>query len=530
MNADDLRALDHRGRAAGADLHQAASSRPLPTFTPDAVVAPAPVPLRPHRTGRRLLSAAAVVLALAAVATVVATQGDEDDGTADEVVADQLRGWELGAPPAGLALAGAGEDVRDGAPAVSGTLSAYGPSPDDPQVGVSAMDGWSLNDMGATAKRFTVDGVEVADLAGFGLAPVALVIDDPDSPGDGIVAISATLDREELARLAMATTVTGGVARIDDAALADGWRLLTEDPSGPFLANSTAVARGGMADARSVAYLEVDADEGFPRSMTITSRGGDEDQLQLVRLTADEVEEVEVGGVPALLTTQQLRGEGIDDRVQRAIAWQPRPGELVQITALDVEEQVLLDAAASARPIPEAAWADLVRQTTLGLLGQGGGPVIAEDTLDDGTPFALRFDPDGQTLKLNVAVDDDGEGSSGSATASTDMTEASDGARWLASATTDVAGRTFDAGLVSADVAFVSIRRGDQELVRLDARTLALDELATEALGEQLSASRWYVLERPDGADRAVLIRSDGTEALSVDLAGPMVAETRPGG
>jgi hypothetical protein len=357
-----------------------------------------------------------------------------------------------------------------------------------------------------------------------------VVIDDPSSPGDGIVAISATLDREELARLATATTVTDGVARIDDVALADGWRLLAEDPSGPMLASGTAVARSGLADARSVAYLETNVDEGFVRSLTVTSRGGDDDLLQLVRLIADDVQEVDLGGTPALLATQQLRGEGMDDRVLRSLTWQPRPGELVQITAFDVDEQLLLDAAASARPIPEAEWAELVRQTKLGLLGQGGGTVIADGNLADGTPFSLRFDAEGQTLDLNVAIDDDGAGSSGSATASTDMAGQPEGTRWYASATSDIGGRTFDAGLVSADVAFVSVRRDGVELVRLDARALELDAQATEEVGELLGTSRWYAFERPEGAVELVLIRTDGSEGPSMGLDGSMVTETAPDG
>jgi hypothetical protein len=94
----------------------------------------------------------------------------------------------------------------------------------------------------------------------------------------------------------------------------------------------------------------------------------------------------------------------------------------------------------------------------------------------------------------------------------------------------DVAGRTFDAGLVSDDVAFVSVRRGGEELARLDAQVLELDEQATVELDGVLGASRWYAFERPEGADNVVLIRADGTEGPSVNLDGPMRTESGPDG
>jgi hypothetical protein len=530
MNADDLHDLDRRGHAAAEDLHQVARTRPQPPFDPAASVAPAPVPLRP-RTARRVLAVAAAVLALAAGAAVLSTQGD-DDGTADEVVTDQLRGWELGTVPDGLELAGAIEGQREPGATGAGTLTAYGPAPEDPRVGVAAAEDWSLAELGASAEPFTVDGVTAADLGDFGLAPVAVVVDDPDAPGDGILAVSATLDREQLARLATATTVTDGVARIDEAALEDGWQSLTADPSGAFLLSATAIVRGAEIDARSVAYLEADPAGPAARSLTVTARPGVEDQLQLVRLTADEVEEVDLDGVPALLATQRLRGAGLEGRALRSITWQARPGELVQVASFDVEASDLLAAAASAQPLSEAAWADLVRRSDLGLLDTSGGPVIAQGTLDDGTPFALRYNPTSQSLDLNVAVDDDGAGSSGSATASgaDEPGGSAPATRWIASSSVDVAGRTFDAGLVTDDVAFVSVRRDGVELVRIEAREPELDEQASAEVGDQLGATRWYAFERPEGAVELVLIRTDGSEGPAMVLDGPMVTETGPDG
>jgi hypothetical protein len=376
--------------------------------------------------------------------------------------------------------------------------------------------------------------VDAADLEGFGLAPAAVVVDDPSSPGDGIVAVSATLDREQLARLAAATSVSDGVARIDEDALEDGWQSLTADPAGAFLASATAIVRGAEVDARSVTYLEAetDAEAPAPRSITVTARPGATDQLHLVRLTADEVEEVEVGGTPALLATQHLQLEGTADQALRSVSWQARPGELVQVASFGVDAEDLLAAAATAAPMPEAEWADLVRRSDLGLLDTSSGPVIAQGTLADGTAFALRYNPTNQSLDLNVAVDDDGAGSSGSATASgSDVpVGTSTATRWIASSSVDVGGRTFDAGLVTDDVAFVSVRRDGVELERLDAREPELDEQANDEAGDELSASRWYAFERPEGAVELVLIRTDGSEGPTMGLDGPMVTQTGPDG
>ena len=334
------------------------------------------------------------------------------------------------------------------------------------------------------------------------------MIDDPDAPGDGIIAMSSTANRDQLAALAVATTVADGTARIGATQVPSSWTLLGDDPVGIYGGSMTATMRGGLLDARSTVYGQGTPDEGTAfRTLTATSRLGGEAQVSVARLTADEVEDLEIDGRPAVLTMTEVPGA---IGTTRSITWQPRAGEVLTINGWGVSRDDLLAAARSATPLPEGEWEDLVRRSDLGMLGDGeGSPVIATGSLPDGTPFALRASQV-NGLDLQVAAVDEGEGSEGSSSSSFDT--GGDDLLLRSGISLEVGSRTFQAALVDPTVASAQILADGDDVLTVDTTPVDLDDAGAAEAGDQVATSRWLVFEVPSGADEIVLLDADGNE------------------
>jgi hypothetical protein len=507
VSAEDRNTVDERARAAAADLHQLTERRPIPTFETDATIAPAPAATH-RRSGRRLLAVAAVVLAVAVAAVVAVTRTDDETKPTEPVQTTQLRSWDVTAVPSGLAVAGAVEDRPDQS-AVRGTpMAVYGPEDARPQVGVAGMQGWSVSAMreGGDVEPFEADGVAALDLSASGWAPAAVLIDDPASSGNGIVAVGSGGDRDKLARFAIATTVADGTARVAPDDLPQGWDLLFDEPGGLLATQSTALARSGTTDARLITYAG-DLLNGTNQQLTITSRLASERTIDALWLTSEKVEELELDGRPALMARHSLYD---GDVTQRTIAWSPSPGEVVSVSGWNLTQAELLEAARSARPLDEDAWEDLAARSQLGLLGFAAGHELDEGTLPDGTRFVLRLQ-NGEFLELDVAIDPYAAGDAASSTI-----VGTEEAALRAGTQISRKGRTFQAGIVGPEIDTVVIRADGRQVATATMGQVTLDDRDREEVGVEVAASledaRWFVVEVIEDADELVLLAVDGGE------------------
>jgi hypothetical protein len=293
--SDATPTLDDRAAAAARDLAARAGARPVPPFATPDEHDPVVVPLTSRRHNRRPLAvAAAVVLAVAAAGAVVAIRDrDHADRRGTPVQTGTVRAHGAAWLPDGFVAIGAGEDPGEREAGASSELAVYGPTVDDPRVAVATLRDWSVDDLADDGgPRFEADGVAAIDLSGSGLARHAVLIDDPASPGDGIVALSPVLGREALVGFARATTSDGPRATIRPTELPAGWSRLADDPSGVFAGSPIGGGRSGRSGTRAIAYGPAEATRsgGDPtalRMVTVETRLGDASVLAAVRVTAD---------------------------------------------------------------------------------------------------------------------------------------------------------------------------------------------------------------------------------------------------
>lgn len=501
MNPDLLDQIDARAAAAAADLRAHAADRPRPPFADGGAPVPAPLP---SSHPRRLLAAAAAVVALAVGAALVATSGDEagDGPPATAVTSGEVPAYETSAPPDGLAL----REVLDGEGPVlrASALAIYGD--DAPELGLAHMEGWTVESFGGGPGAVPIEGGETPaiDVSHLGIAPHAVLVDDPT--GDGaMVAVSPTLDTAELAALARSASVDGAQVRLGGASLADGrWRLLGDEPGGLFAVSPSATMRRGEG-ARGLAYGE-SLDRGgvgdveAPALLVSSEPSSDTWQLA-VQLGAADVQPTTVAGRDALLATTTAA----NGRPTRSIVWEPVDGARVQVTGWDLPLDAVSAAAEGVRPVSEAAWDELLVQQRLGELPASDVDVLATGTFPDGVRWSLQTS-EGIALQLRVSAEGD-DGSSGSSS----VADVGPASLLLASTTTTVGDRTWLAGMVRQDVARVLVDQGDRGTgTATDA--VAVAPPASEGSGPIDAGARAFALEVPSGAEQIAFVDADGTE------------------
>lgn len=535
MSAPDaLKDLDARGEAAARDLATSAGARPLPPFTVSDDVDAIPVIPASRRTRHRVLAVAAAVLALGAAGAVAAVRRADDPNRRGTPVATAVvRAHGAAWLPPGLEAVGAGEDRGDSVGRATSGLAIYGPSVEDPQVGVALVRDWSIAEVAkdGNGRRFDADGVAALDLSGSGLAPTAILIDDPASPGDGIVALSPGLGPEELVALARATSADGDRATIRASALPAGWTHLADDPGGVFAGSPIAAGRSGPPSTRSIIYAAGDAtDPGRMRMVAVETRLGDASVLATVRVAAATTERVEVQGRDALLSTAPSPEAG--GHAQLTLTWLEDPGQVVRVTGFGLTRAELLRVAESVTAIDEATWRDLVERAELDLLGDAEGVLLARGSLADGTAWALgtareHGTGDEGSLDLRVASDGDGDAVSSSFSSSPD--------RLRASIVTQSGGRRVLGGLVDPEVTAIEVRGTDGErLAGVPTHRVELDPADAEAAGNGVADSSWFVIELTDDAVELVLLDRNGNVLQRHDVRGTDVnpeasATTVPG-
>ncbi len=508
IDHDPIEALERRASAAAADLRARAGDRPVPAWHPvrSAVpVAPAPAVARPRPA--RLLAAAAVIVVLAATAAVaiVAVERRHDDTPPTSTTeSGEVLAFETLAPPNGLELSGIlhGERYLDAD--LTTALAIYGTGPDAPEVGVARVSGWTIESLDASGEHLTVDGTPAVDLAPFGMARHAVLIDDPARDA-GLIAMSPTISPRRLIELLRSTTVDDGSPRIAGDALPSGWRLLGSDPSGPFRRGPMDISRRDVP-ARAVTYggsIDREGVGDVPTSaLEVTSEPTPASWELSLRLRATEVQATVVAGRPALLAT----GVAVRDEAPRWLAFEHSTGVLVQVIGWDLPVSAIEAAADQVAPITADRWSELEEQDQLGLLRRDDErPVLATGTADgtDGLRWALRVDAN-RTLDLRVAFSDLVNGTSGSSTTNEDPDAL---VRSMAATTGD--DQRVLALLVRSDVASLRVGRGDQARADVPTTTLELDAATRELLGATADSRLVVVLLRADD-DRATLLDDAG--------------------
>lgn len=543
MSPTDLDPIDERGRAAAADLRARAGSRPRPVFDPEAAALVAPTPIAARRSGwhdpRRLAVAAAVVLVLVGCA-IWAGMGADDDGPADvTTTTTEVRPFRPTELPAGFELSYAADvAVDEVAPgSLGGPLVLYGPSGDDPRLGLSwiSEENAELDEGEAVGE---VDGRTVRRLETSGMLNPTVAVADPD--GGWLLATSPELSEEDLVAVVGAASATDGRATVPDDALPDGWSELGTSQTGLLGPSSVAAMRGAPSVAlRSMLYAGPDEGD-LPTSITVTSSGGDQLALDAALVTSPSVEEVTVRGHRALLVSLDSEAltdeEGIVTPASFTVSWLESPGELVSVSGFSVDRDELLRAAESVEPVADAEWERLVEQTRLGDLGGlvDQGEEIARGDFADGTAWVL-YD-----LGATADEGDGGPGGavepqlslhttlatgSGSMTTSMGMATSGDGdgAPLRSLAIDQVAGRQLAYGWTVADAV---------EVRALGADGTVLDETGTSPLPDAAVGS-WFVLELPAGTTELELVDAGGTvlgaTLLSDVVGGEPSVEVEPG-
>lgn len=544
---DPFRSLDERARAAATDLHARAADHPIPTFDPGHAVVALPA-ARPAGRGR-MLAVAAVVLVVAAIAGLLVAQSGDDGDDKAKVISSDPRPFVAKDLPPGFALAGVGEidatkpRPTEGDVGSMSPLTLYGPSADDPQLGIAAFGDWEgavggeeIDLGGRTAYRY--------DRQGLGEHAVIL----PEE-GRAIVLVTTEADPGWLDDLAAAVTSDDQLGiDLNGFDLPAGWHELAQLPdllslSSPAMTMSPA-ASGSYAlyltDGVTVSSSESssgsssesgDPDDGGqaapdqllpdPATLTVSSTAGAIAEVHATELVAADAEEVTVRGHDALLTRATIGDDTAGPWF--TVSWLERPGEVLRVSGIGVTEDEVLAAAEGVTPVEPAEWKDLVERTQLGEFdpANAGDPTktkVGEGRFADGTRWTLTAsepeDPEvsDPSADLSVTIDD---GTSSGESSISGLGAGLDGSDPTALLTLEVmatGGKTFLSALVGPDVARAELvdadggRVADGEIVEgggfrgivallgTEERTLVLLDADGTELGR-------IALERPEDAD-----------------------------
>lgn len=514
---DHLRQLDARAAGAATDLHARAGNRPVPTFDPDlAAVRPLPA-ARPSGRGR-LLAVAAVLLVIAAVAGVLITQigTDDDDTDPAKVITTEPRPFLASSLPDGFALSGAGEITADQPPvddgievSGSGAVTLYGPSDDDPRLGIAVFPSWSAesgNGQRDQPVEVDLDGRTAYRWDDMGLGKRALVVRE----GEGAVAVvTSTADGDWLDRVGAEVTVDeAGNVDLHGADLPDGWHELGQVPEllsliSPMMATLDPEAVGSYAfyqrgGAETVSASDTGEasssgsgsgddlswqeapDQLLPEdaaTLLVSSSPGDALGLHAGAVVADTVTGTTVRGHDAVLTTTLPTGP--DAPATRTVAWLERPGELVRVSGTGVSEPDLLATAEGVTTASATEWNDLLERSQLGEFDPANEDdpdrvVVVRDRFADGSAYVLTAtpsdDPDFPAPSIDLVVAPAAGADRWTTTSDSASGESFESVPpgeqvFLATTSVGTGSRSFGAALVGSQVARVEIRDEDGTVV-----------------------------------------------------------------
>lgn len=540
--------IDGRAQAAAAHLRAEAAGRARPAFDPDHTPA-TPTPAGPRtadpRRPARLALAAAAVVAVVVGGTVWVT-GRDDGGTtpAGEVRVDEIRPYLFDPVPDGFELAGVAEtdgtqsETWDAGVLAGGPLTTFGPSVDDPRLGVTVMATDLLDsDEDGGAREVEVGGrtALLRQSAELGSTSVLSVPLDGDPQGRHLVVIGRDVDDEVIIAVAEATTTEELTSTVADHAVPDGWERLDVDESGLVASSPLAAARGGVPGrSRMATYLAGGKETTTMLSVAVV--GTTEAATFTQRLLLTDSESTTVRGHRAVVGRVGGTTADMPDGTW-VVMWPERPGEALTVTGTGVSRDQLLAAAETIQPADDATWAELLESTALGdLLGWQDGTSTEEvgrGTFADGTAWVLRLRTDqvdgdeGETtsepmLDLTVAVTGDSSSSTetGSSSFSGVGTAIDDDGNPVAGeptalgslTTLEQGGRRFASGFTTAAAARVV-------LVDADGRSLGDAQLVAGAGIHAWVAELTTADGSPAGQPVAVVAYDDdGTELARRDL------------
>ena len=487
--------LDRRARTAAADVHTRASARPVPPF--EANVLPAlprtmsGTSARSGRSPRPLLAVAAIVVLVVGAAVWVANRPDRDQGPADQVTTGSNRPFVAGEGlPDGFKVIGAAEigsaSGTTGLGEGYGPLDVYGPSIEDPRLGVTVVGeaAW----LGAETTAVPVGsrtGQFEADAIAEGIDSLTVPI-GTGAGGPSLVVFGRGLGRDGLATIAEGTETVGTKTTVDHAVLPKGWTLLGSSPYGIADLTPMGALRGASAAKAAIAIYS--RDMRGQEMITIQSEGRPAG-LDVSRLVQTDVEQVDVRGHDATVgrVTGPLVGDGIDAWVVR---WEERPGELLTVSGVSLSRDQVMAVANGVQPAEPKAWKDLLHRTQLGeLSGEADGSVqLGRGEFADGTPWILRLYPGdsgvGRTDSIDLSVALTGDSSSGSTGSSSESgTQIDENGNPVPAApvtfptilTMTKGGRVFIAGLVGPPGVTRVELRGPGEVGSMDAAVVTAE-------------------------------------------------------
>lgn len=534
MNDDRLSELDARATAAAADLRQRATDRPRPPFDADLVALVG----RRRRSARPALAVAAVlVLVLGALAWWAGHRGSDQDPA--DVVTTDPRPFVLGHVPKGLAMVGAAEVTADPVVArggsLPGPLAAYGPAPDDLRLGVAVFTSFDEDTAERGGTDLEIDGHQVFQFDGMGLGRRTAVAEVRGHP---ILAVSPSLSRAELVDVLRSVTVDGDVATVPAGALPGGWSHQESAPD-PFSVSSPAALSAGPVPRGSyVVYQRGGSStssgdkssgtgtttttssppegEAGVAMVTVASSAGDEGQLALARLTADESEVVAVRGHRAVLTRSAVGSGAIG--LSRSLVWLEAPGEVLRVGAIGLSDAELRDLAEHVQPVSASTWQDIQDRTQLGELDPANadaGPVtrVADGHFADGTRWLVGVvaadgtEGAGPSLRFSVA---DVASLDSSSTSFSTTADGSGPPPAIISQEIQAGGaHRYLAALVSEQVASAELRAADGTVV---------DRPEIASGGGYRVVVLVATPDAPGGGRDLVLLDAEGKELTRVDL------------
>lgn len=524
--------FEQRAAQAGADLRSRAAARPIPPFDASrAMSAPAPAladsPVRRLQGRSRVLAAAAAVVVLAVGATWFAGRSDDGDDDRARVTSTLPRPFRAGVVPDGFTLSSAGE-ISDAETSGEGDTSdevlplhLYGPSAEDPRLGLSVIDTWTDDEDLGPDTVITIGDRRGRLLEDMGFGKRTVIVTLPNGAG-GVALMSQSMTRQELIALAEQVTREGDRPVVPADALPSDWREVGLEPDGILMANQLMVLRGSATTSNYVAYVGSAPEQG---AVVVASMPGDVGRLHAVQVAVNQFDDVTVRGHQAIFgEAAAIPDSGLGEGF--VVTWEERPGEIIRVSGYGLDRDAALALAEGIEPVGSAEWKQLVTDSRLGELPETDNPnqgdSVARGEFADGTAWILRVQPaEGEAdpamapqLTLDVALP---SSSSSSSAGSSSQSGASEEVAFPSTSVVEMGGRRFTATVIRGDVASVVGRGADGQV------------LVTATVGDAESF-RWAVLEAVDGVVEVVALDAAGAELGQFDVApvGDIDGESSP--
>lgn len=391
-----LSRIDARGRGAAAGLHDALTDTAVPLFDPEVHPVALDGSRARHRARTRWMSAAGIVVLALAAAAVLVVGGDDGGDPADRVgTVEPPRRFAAGHLPEGFAISGVGDASTSSSESeVSGPLVLFGPDLSRPELAVAVSRSEMEPEDQPDGEVVTVGGRRMVLIGSPGFTAHAGIIDVDDRQ-----VLAVARGRSVLEEIAATVEIgEGDRPAVDPSTLPDGWEELGQLADAAAAYGPTAVMRTGgpgtwtaVYDQREEGFGELEPMLGESAILMVTSTPGGPVDLAAGRLFADDSEDVEVRGHPAVVTHVEIEHStnlGEEWTVDAwTVSWEERPGEVVRVGGSGVSREVVLAVAEDVRAVDADEWAELGRDGLRHSLRMAGTVELGEGTFSDGSPW-----------------------------------------------------------------------------------------------------------------------------------------------